>query len=321
MSSLLSVLIPSRNEQFLPQTIADLFAKAAGEIEIICCLDGYWPSPPLPEYPNLHIIHRSQPRGMRAAINAAASIAKGKYLMKTDAHCMFDEGFDEVLKANCDDNWVVIPSRYSLDAENWCWLDTGKSRVDYHYLCCPFKNKKDNDPGLHGVEWRDRARERKDKPEFDIDDEMSFQGSLWFTPKAHFERIGGLPEEEYGGFIQEPQQLGLKTWLSGGRVVTNKLTSYHHLHKGNKYGRGYVIGASNLHQGSIYSTDYWLNDRWPGRVHNFEWLIEKFWPVPSWPDNWQDEWQRLKHHWRKENGHWVFDYGGLQKDLGKYEHA
>jgi glycosyltransferase involved in cell wall biosynthesis len=321
MSSLLSVLIPSRNEQFLPQTIADLFAKAAGEIEIIAVLDGYWPSPPLPEYPNLHIIHRSQPRGMRAAINAAASIARGKYLMKTDAHCMFDEGFDEVLKANCDDNWVVIPSRYSLDAENWCRLDTGKSRVDYHYLCCPFKNKKDNDPGLHGVEWRDRARERKDKPEYDVDDEMSFQGSCWAMSRAWWDRLGGMPEEEYGGFIQEPQQIGIKTWLMGGEVKTIKKTSMSHLHKGQRYGRGYVIGASNLHAGSIYSTDLWMNDKTPGLKHKFSWLIEKFWPIPSWDSNWERDWERVKHCWRKQNGHWQFDYESVKRILGEYEHA
>src|SRR3990172_6222175 len=107
--SKLSIIIPSRNEKFLPQTIGSLIANATGEIEIFAILDGYWPSPPLKEYPNLITIHRSTPKGMRAGINAAAAIARGKYLLKCDAHCLFAEGFDEVLKSDCEDNWIVIP--------------------------------------------------------------------------------------------------------------------------------------------------------------------------------------------------------------------
>ena len=115
----LSVIIPSRNELFLPQTVNDLLTKASGDVEVIAVLDGYWPDPPLPDNPNLILIHRGYPRGMRNAINSAASIASGKYLMKVDGHCMFAEGFDEVLKADMEDNWVVISRRYSLDAEKW----------------------------------------------------------------------------------------------------------------------------------------------------------------------------------------------------------
>ena len=102
-----SVLIPARNERFLVQTVADVLQKATGSIEIIVVLDGYWPEPQLPDWPDLVIIHRGRARGMRAAINAAAAIAKGDYLMKTDAHCMFGEGFDEILKADCEDDWIV----------------------------------------------------------------------------------------------------------------------------------------------------------------------------------------------------------------------
>ena len=77
-----SIIIPSRNERFLPQTVADIFKKATSSIECIVVCDGYWPDPQLPDYPNLVLIHRSEPRGMRNAINSAAAIAKGKYLLK-----------------------------------------------------------------------------------------------------------------------------------------------------------------------------------------------------------------------------------------------
>ena len=42
---MLSVIIPSRNEVFLQQTIDDVLRNAVGEIEVIAVLDGYWPEP------------------------------------------------------------------------------------------------------------------------------------------------------------------------------------------------------------------------------------------------------------------------------------
>ena len=94
--------------------------------------------------------------------------------------------------------------------------------------------------------------------------------------------LGGMSEEGYGGFIQEPQEIGLKTWLGGGRVVVNKKTWYAHLHKGKTYGRGYPVRAKEFHDGSTYSTDFWMNNRWSRRVHDMRWLVEKFAPVPTW---------------------------------------
>ena len=135
--SKVSVIIPSRNERFLPETVEDIFKKAAGDIEVVVTMDGYRHDPPLRERPNLRVVVHGTPRGMRASINSAASVATGDFLMKVDAHCMFAEGFDEVLKADCDQDWIVIPSRHSLDAENWCILFTGKARVDYHFLSFP----------------------------------------------------------------------------------------------------------------------------------------------------------------------------------------
>lgn len=216
---------------------------------------------------------------MRPAINAAAAVATGKYMMKTDAHCLFGQGFDEILAADCDADWLVIPRRVSLDAEKWAIKDTGKSPVDYEYLSHPSVDR--DRAGIHGRVWNERARERKD---ILIDDNMSFQGSCWFMPREYFWRQGPLQVKGYGHFIQEPQELGLRTWLGGGRLVTNKKTWYAHLHKGKAYGRGYSLDKRALHAGTLYSTDYWMNDRWAERVYDLAWLIERFWPVPTWTE-------------------------------------
>lgn len=306
----LSVIVPSRNEIFLNRTINDIFEKSVGEIEVIAVLDGYWPQFDaqngekiwlMPkENENLKYLHFGNAKGMRAAINAGVTLATGKYIMKCDGHCMFSEGFDDVLKSDCDDNWMVIPSRYSLDATNWRILETGKSRVDYHYLSFP-KYKGD---GIHGNVWNERARERINNSQYNIDDEMSFQGSCWFMHRKHFvDFIGSMNEEGYGTFIQEPQEIGMKTWLGGGRIVVNKNTWYAHLHKGkqvhynNDAGedkivaqqyRGYFLNKREAEQGNDYSARFWLTDQWNDRIRDISWLVDKFWPIPGWPENWKE---------------------------------
>jgi len=278
--SLVSVMIPSRNEQFLKPTVEDVFAKASGEIEVVVVLDGYWPAPALQDDKRLAVLHRGAAQGMRPALNAAAHIAQGEYLMKLDAHCMVSEGFDERLKGACEDNWVVVPRRYPLDAEKW---QRGGRTMDYHYLGWPFVDERD--PGMHGRWWRERQEERK---HIEIDDEMTSQGSSYFMSRKWWERLDGLHSHGYGDFMQEFQEVGCKTWLGGGEVKINKRCWYAHLHKGKKYGRGYFLSKRSWHDGARYSADFWVNNRWPERKHDFEWLLERFWPVPTWPEDWRE---------------------------------
>ena len=148
-------------------TVDDLFAKAEGEIEVLVFLDGYKPDPPLQERDNLILIHSRKPLGMRHAINACASVASGTYLMKCDAHCMFDEGFDVKLQDGLESDWIVVPRRYSLNPEDWCRKP--KSPLDYLFLCYPDDPNDFGGASLKGRTWRqhDNAPELREK---DIDD-------------------------------------------------------------------------------------------------------------------------------------------------------
>lgn len=284
-NKMISVLIPARNEIFLHKTIKDLLAKARGEIEVIAVLDGYWPpTNELIDDPRVVYLHFGQSGGMRNGINSAAAIAKGEYLMKSDAHCMFDEGFDLKLKEHIpeyvnddgDDNWIVIPRRLRLDAENWTLQETEKPPVDYEFLSSPA------DAGIKGNKWNQRTVERMD---ILIDETMSFQGSCWFMTKNHYiNRLGGMNSEGYGDFVREAQEIGLKTFLSGGRVYTNKHTWYAHLHKGKTYGRMYFLNSRILDAGNKYCDSYWFGNKWEGAKYDLAWLIERFGgdKVPTW---------------------------------------
>jgi glycosyltransferase involved in cell wall biosynthesis len=285
-----SLIIPSRNEQFLAPTVADVLKNSRGDLEVIVVLDGYWPDPALPGDPRLHVVHQGKAKGMRPAINAAATIARGDFLMKLDAHCMVAEGFDVELASRCEPDWVMVPRRYPLDPEAWKVQDNGKAPIDYHFLSYPLARE---NPylGLHGSPWRERSAGREDLL---VDAEMSSQGSCWFMSRAMWERIGPLDFAAYGSFIQEFQEIGLKAWLGGGAVMVNKRTWYAHLHKGRTYGRGYWISRQEQDAGADFAMRYWMLDRWTERKRDLRWLVEKFAPVPTWPTDLDEAFARAR---------------------------
>src|SRR5574341_362344 len=174
----LSVIIPARNERFLARTIDDILTNAAGEIEIFAVLDGWWPDPPLKNDKRLQVIHWSTPRGMRAAVNTGAALARGEWLMKCDAHCAFAPGFDVAMTSDLADNEIGVPRRFSLDADGW---KPQKEPVDSEHFFWPWAHP--DDLGLHARVWLERGRARRD---ILIDDDMTFQGSCWVMATEHF---------------------------------------------------------------------------------------------------------------------------------------
>jgi len=282
--SKVSVVLPSRGEQFLAPTVADALTKAAGDVEVIAVLDGYWPDPPLPQDKRLIQVHHGAAQGMRAAINAGVAVARGDFIMKLDAHCMVAEGYDEVLKADCEDNWVVVPRRYALDPEDWS-KRRGQTPIDYQYLSYPDNQGDRGGPGLHGRTWHEKNHCPKLKKRT-IDDLMSAQGSGWLMKRDYFHWLELEDVENYGTFGSEFQEIGFKCWLSGGRIVRNKLTWYAHLHKGHKYGRGWPLGKDDADK-AVAKANTWLHDQggWAKRTLPFESMIRRFWPVPGWPED------------------------------------
>lgn len=287
---MVSVIIPSYKDSFLPNTIDSLLANAEGKIEIIPVLDGYTPEKPMKASSRVKIIHLAQNLGMRGAINAGIAKARGKFIMKCDSHCSFGPGFDKVLIKNCAENWLVIPRRYSLDEATW--QRDGKRPVrDYHYINFPVKTR-EYGTCLINVDWTQRTQERKDS-KYDIDDTMTFQGSCWLANRTFFaKQIGILDDrpEAYGPFGGEQLEVGLKYWLGEGQVKIVKKTWYAHLSKRPRHYRaGLFTRTYKINQRIIrsrtWAAKHWLTNQEPGMMHPFSWLVEKFWPVPSWPED------------------------------------
>ncbi len=275
----LSVIIPARNEPYIFQTVDDIFKKSKTTIEVWVVHDGCWSTPRLTDHPNLYQIHNGKPLGLRNAVNTVAQLASGKYLMKCDAHCMFDEGFDEKLIKNCKKNWVCIPSRYSMDADKW---ERTRGPIDYLYLTHPHSNDEIYGPGFHGRKWRGETgksgsfwhmeKKRKDKK---LDEIMAFQGSCWFMHKSHFDKIGNMMESLNGDWLymgQESIEITFKTWFAGGKIVRNKNTWYAHWHKDKN---NYALSKRVKHKFQDYMTEHWMKK-------GVEKYIEKFKPIDGW---------------------------------------
>jgi len=277
--SLLSIIVPARNERYLDSTINDILVKAKGDIEVIAVLDGYWS--PIIEDERVHYIHFSDSRGMRNAINCGVSIAKGEYILKSDAHCMFDEGFDEILKTDLKDDWVSVPTRKRLDPENWVLTETHKADINYLYLAHPEDESVWGGKGLQGKEWVSKNKDTSLKSEL-IVDLMTFQGSVWMMKKDYFHQLELMDELNYGEFAKESQEIGLKCWLSGGRVIRNKKTWYAHWHKPKSNGRGYSLSKSEWEKGTAFSNNWMtFGKAWDKQTKDISYLVDKFNP-PGW---------------------------------------
>ena len=215
-------------------------------------------------------------------------MARGKYLLKLDAHCSIGEEWDKILKADCDDNWLVVPRRHWFDAPTWSILD--KPLVDAMQYIYPFKRV--YQPRLTGRPWPQRAEEYKDEM---LLEDMTYQGSAWFMHRAHWKRIGGMdPNDGYGTFGEEPQEIGLKTQLGPweGKIMRNKNTWYAHWSKPFSHWHEPEETTSRIpreefHRANTWAFQHWWNNKWDMQAHTFQWLVDKFSPIPRWPENWR----------------------------------
>jgi glycosyltransferase involved in cell wall biosynthesis len=291
--SKVSIIVPSCNEiavtnegvNVLQRTVQDIYEKATGDFEVIVGFNG--PEyQEFPDYPNLRVVKMPENIGLKTFVNVLAIMAKGKYIYKSDAHCSFSKGFDEVLQADMQDNWIVTPRFYVLNGKTWEWQDD--RHYDYFYLSCPFTDNR----GFRfkaGGHWPERTAER-DRPGMEIDETPQFHGSGWFMDRDFFlNKIGGFSSLDPMGHAQEPPFFGLKTWLGpwDGKVMVNKKCWYAHMHQDGA-DKGYHYTREQERTSYDIWAKYFMGDKWEGRVHNIDWFIEKFMPMPTWPKDWKD---------------------------------
>lgn len=249
----LSVIIPSWKDPTLIKTIDSLLvnSKLGKNLEIIAVLDGYWPNFELRGDPRVHYVHLGKNRGMREAINVGVEQARGKFIMRTDEHCMFAEGYDREFVNTCRNNWIMTARRYFLDPDNWKIMDIPP--VDYEKL--KTRNLGNGVKKFEGVEWNSRTKERASKM---IDETMAMQGSCWVMRRRWWKNvIGKLDTKNYGPMYQDSHEMQFKTWKAGGKLVVNKNTWFAHKHI--SFPRTHQHSRKDWEPGCVYAYNTWID--------------------------------------------------------------
>lgn len=294
----LSVLIPSRNEQFLARTVEDLLAHIQGDTEIVVVLDGAPANPSLPEHERLRVIEHAASIGQRAATNEAARMANGKYLMKVDAHCAFDEGFDVKMLADANERWTMVPVMRNLHVFDWvcaqghrryqsksgpCEVCGGATTQEmvWNPKRSPQSTAYCFDPSPHFQYFGEfKKRPAGQGP---LSETMSLQGSCFMLTKERYFALN-ICDEAFGSWGSQGIEVAVKTWLSGGKVICNHRTWYAHCFRtqGGDWGFPYPLSGSQVDHAKSMTRELFFKQRWEKAVYPLAWLVERFWPVPHW---------------------------------------
>ena len=284
----LSILIPSRNEMFLAKTIEDLIENKRGKTEIIAVLDGEWAEPGIDDHPDVTVIYHSESIGQRAATNEAARLSRAKYVMKVDAHCAFDEGFDVKLLADMQDDWTMAPTMRNLHVFNWVCPD-GHSR--YQGRSGPCLEDGCGKDTVRDIVWIAKKSPQSTSYRFDKDlhfqyfgeykkkqkgqlvESMSLQGSFFLLTREKYWELN-ICDEGHGSWGQQGTEVACKTWLSGGRVIINKNTWYAHMFRTQGGDFGFPYPNPGVQKARDYSKKLWLENK-------LDWLTTKF-KAPDW---------------------------------------
>lgn len=315
----LSVIITARNEEFLRRTVEGVLESREGKTvktNVIVFCDGNWPEPPIEDHPDVVMIYKNKPIGQRAGLNTAIRQSNAEFIMKLDAHCILDKGFDKVLVEDgrkLGKNVTQVPRMYNLHAFDWKCKKCGNRwyqspQPEHCYLPGEKRQKNkacDSTEFERVIVWKPRFNRKSDHYRFDEDlhfqywgslgkrpgyegqitETMSLLGACFFMNREFYWEVGGS-DEEHGSWGQQGTEIACKTWLSGGRLVTNRKTWFSHLFRtqGKGFSFPYQQDQSQINHARRYSQDLWKNDKWPLAKRPFRWIIDHFSPIPGWSD-------------------------------------
>jgi glycosyltransferase involved in cell wall biosynthesis len=308
----LSLLIPARNEMFLAKTIECALENIEADTEIIAVLDGVWADPPIKDHERVNIIYVPEAIGQRAATNLACKLSQAKYVMKLDAHCSFDKGFDkkmlDMFKVT-GDNVTIVPIMRNLWAYDWkchkCgWKkyqgptplkcdQCGDSRYMRRKMMWVGKERPqstsycfDSEPHFQYFgEWGKKPEVRKQSAETGITETMSLQGSCFMMTRDKYWELN-ICDEEFGSWGNQGIEVAAKTWLSGGRVLCNHKTWYAHMFRtqGGDFSFPYQQSGNQVAKCKKKVRDMFWNNAYEKQIYPLSWLVERFWPVKGWTE-------------------------------------
>lgn len=303
----LSVIIPSRNEEWLSNTVEDIFKNRRGKTEVIVILDGKRELKPLPEHPDLTVVYTSEPFGQREATNQGVRLSQAKYVLKCDAHVAFDEGFDvKMMDAykEVGDDVTMVPAMYNLHVFDWKCMKCGKRtymgptprscedcdnvrHFEKKLVWTPRWNRRtefwmfDSEP--HFQYWNDYKK--RPEAQGQIVEVMSLIGACFMLTRERYWALN-ICDKDFGSWGSQGVEIACKTWLSGGRLMVNKNTWYSHMFRTQKdFGFPYPQSNTQVQNAKKKAKEMFFNGKFEGQVRPLSWLVDKFSPIPGWSDD------------------------------------
>ena len=306
----LSVIIPANNEEFLSGTIQNILKQKRGRTEIIAVLDGgVWANPVIEKHPDVQVIYVPDTIGQRGATKLGIQLSKARFVMKLDAHCIWDEGYDvKMMEAfeKTGDNVVMVGIMRNLHVYDWKCPKCGKKEYQDRENICPIdgttmKKKMLWEPrkGTYSQSYAFDSQphfsyfsEYKQRPEYikgkeeGLTESMSLQGSCWMATREKYWELQ-LTDPSFGSWGSEGIEVACKMWLSGGRVLVNHSTWYAHCFRTKPhFSFPYEQSGRGVDKTKARVWEHFFNGRFKQQIHPVSWLIEKFWPLsPGTPDD------------------------------------
>jgi glycosyltransferase involved in cell wall biosynthesis len=293
----LSIVIPSRHEEFLNKTIEDILKNKEGKTQIIVGLDGEWPLEPIPSHPDVVVLYYPESIGQRAITNQCVRLSTAKFICKTDAHCAFDKGFDIKMMKLMEPDITMIPVMRNLHAFDWVCPEGHRRYQGPSGLCtiCGKPTTKDIvwiaktnpqsiayrfDKTMHFQYWNEYGR----KQTGDLTETLSIQGSCFMITRDKYWELD-ICSETFNSWGQQGVEVACKTWLSGGRVLVNRTTWYAHMFRtqGGDFGFPYPLSGHDVQKNRDISKELFEKNKWTGSKYPFNWLLNKFHP-PEWEE-------------------------------------
>ena len=280
----LSLLIPSRNEDYLQNTIDDIFKHSEADIEVIVGLDGLDKSiftiNKHPErFKRLFVWDLDNPIGQRAMTNLLANHARGKYIAKIDSHCSFAQGFDRILLESMEEDMIVTPILARLHAFDWVCSCGKRENQDTPFKCHDVKKE---------TVWEILSKPFTNRYGFDSNfifqylpneegklvETMALQGSFFMILKDKYFELN-ICDEAMGSWGFQGIETACKGWFNNMRVVTNKDTYYAHYFKEKIIDGKVVVDISyNRPQKEIDFAHKKIKEMFDSK--DIAWLVKKF---------------------------------------------
>lgn len=229
----LSIVIPSLCEPYLSKTVEDIKRHAETNIEILVGDDAV------------------EKLGQRVLTNKLVREARGKYIMKTDAHCSFSQGFDRKMLEEIDERTILAPLMGVLEPTSW--TINGKKMTSRYGFDTNFIMQY--------------------LPDTEDCETPCLQGSAFMISKENYFKWG-VDDESLGSWGQQGTQLGILAYLNGGLCRTTRKAYYGHVFRHSDADFPYDRGLNPGHFANSEMKRRYLNQSIAGLIEKYNYFCD-----------------------------------------------